>query len=147
MSSASKVIFFVGQTFPGRTHDYTIPVRGKPSQGTLLKAEFPAEEAWFVATDVLLDLGYQGIQTDYQGGGIRLPHKKPRKSKKKPDSHLSSEQKQENRALAKLRVLIEHAIGGIKRFRVLVAPYRNHRDGFEDDVLVAAAGLWNFWLT
>ncbi len=113
----------------------------------MLKAEFPAEEAWFVATDVLLDLGYQGIQTDYQGGGIRLPHKKPRKSKKKPDPHLSSEQKQQNRALAKLRVFIEHAIGGIKRFRVLVAPYRNHRDGFEDDVLVAAAGLWNFWLT
>ncbi len=146
---------FVGQTFPGRTHDYTIPVRGKPSQGTLLKAEFPPEEAWFVATDVLLDLGYdrrkslwdQGIQTDYEGKAIRLPHKKPRKSKKKPDSHLSSEQKQQNRALAKLRVFVEHAIGGIKRFRVLVAPYRNHRDGFEDDVLVVAAGLWNFWLT
>lgn len=113
----------------------------------MLKAEFPPEEAWFVATDVLLDLGYQGIQTDYQGEGIRLPHKKPRKSKKKPDSHLSSEQKQQNRALAKLRVFVEHAIGGLKRFRVLVAPYRNHRDGFEDDVLVAAAGLWNFWLT
>ncbi len=125
----------MGQTFPGRTHDYT-----------MLKTEFPPEEAWFAATNVLLDLGYQGIQTDYQGECIRIPHKKPRKSKKKPDPHLSPEQKQDNRALAKLRVFIEHAIGGMKRFRILVAPYRNHRDNFEDDVLVVSAGLWNLWL-
>lgn len=112
----------------------------------MLKAEFPADKAWFADTDVLLDLGYQGVQTEYQGEHITIPHKKPRKSKKNPDPQLSPEQKQENQALAKLRVFIEHAIGGIKRFRILVAPYRNHRDDFEDDVLVVAAGLWNFWL-
>lgn len=136
LSSASKVILFVGQTFPGRTHDYT-----------MLKAEFPVAEAWFAATEVLLDLGYQGIHSDYQGDHIAIPHKKPRKSKKNPDPQLSAGQKQENRALARLRVFVEHAIGGIKRFRILVAPYRNHRDDFEDDLLVVAAGLWNFWLT
>ena len=112
----------------------------------MLKTEFAPDEGWFTATEVLLDLGYQGVQTDYQGDQITLPHKKPRKSKKNPDSHLSAEQKQENRALAKLRVFIEHAIGGLKRFRILVAPYRNHKDDFENDVLVVAAGLWNFWL-
>ncbi len=127
---------FLGQTFPGKTHDYT-----------MLKTEFPSEKAWFADTEVLLDLGYQGIQTDYQGLSIRIPHKKPRKSKKKPDPHLSPEQKQDNRALAKLRVFIEHAIGGMKRFRILTTPYRNHRDNFEDDVLVVSAGLWNLWLT
>lgn len=111
----------------------------------MLKAEFPLEEAWFTATDVLLDLGYQGICKDYQGE-VRIPHKKPRKSKKKPDSQLSAKQKQENQVLAKLRVFVEHAIGGIKRFRILVAPYRNHKESFEDDVLVVSAGLWNFWL-
>ncbi len=94
----------------------------------------------------MFDLGYQGIQTDYQGEGIRLPHKKPRKSKKKPNPHLSSEQKQENRALAKSRVFVEHAIGGIKRFRVLVTPYRNRKADFEDDIVVISAGLWNLWL-
>lgn len=136
MSSASRVIFFVGRTFAGRTHDYT-----------MLKTEFPVDEAWFTTTEVLLDLGYQGVRTDYQGDRISLPHKKPRKSKKTPDPHLSAEQKRDNRTLAKLRVFIEHAIGGVKRFRVLVAPYRNHKHGFEDDLLVVAAGLWNFWLS
>ena len=136
LSSASRVIFFVGQTFAGSTHDYT-----------MLKTEFPVAEAWFTTTEVLLDLGYQGVQTDYPGDQIAIPHKKPRKSNRRPDAQLSAEQKQENRALAKLRVFIEHAIGGMKRFRILVAPYRNHQDDFEDDVLVVAAGLWNFWLT
>ena len=112
----------------------------------MLKAEFPADKAWFSGTDVLLDLGYQGVQTDYQGDRISVPHKKPRKSKKKSNPQLSPGQKQENQALAKLRVYIEHAIGGVKRFRILVTSYRNHQDTFEDDVLVVAAGLWNFWL-
>lgn len=112
----------------------------------MLKTEFPPEEAWFVDVEVLLDLGYQGIQTDYQGEHISIPHKKPRKSKKNPSPQLSPKQKQENRALAKLRVFIEHAIGGLKRYSILVAPYRNLKDDFEDDVLIVAAGLWNFWL-
>ncbi|MDQ3398887.1 MAG: transposase family protein [Deinococcota bacterium] len=93
MSSAEKVILFVGQTFSGRSHDYT-----------LLKAEFPPQEAWFADIEAILDSGYQGVQKDYQGERIRIPHKKPRKSKKNPKPHFSREQKQENRALAKLRI-------------------------------------------
>ena len=135
LSSASKAIFFIGQTFPGSKHDYA-----------MLKTEFPADKAWFSGTDVLLDLGYQGVQNDYQGDRISIPYKKPRKSKKNPDPQLSPEQKQENQVLAKLRVYIEHAICGVKRLRILVTSYRNHKDSFEDDVLVVATGLWNFWL-
>ena len=112
----------------------------------MCKAEFLPEEAWLVDTELHLDLGYQGIQSDYQGESIYIPHKKPRKSKHKPDPQLTPQQKQENRALAKLRVPVEQAIGGIKRFRSLVAPYRNHKDDFADDVLAVAAALWNFWL-
>ncbi|GBC59256.1 hypothetical protein DENIS_0192 [Desulfonema ishimotonii] len=48
----------------------------------MLKKEFPPDLPWFEGINALLDLGYQGIQTDYAGDGIRIPHKKPRKSKK-----------------------------------------------------------------
>ena len=113
----------------------------------MLKSEFPAEEPWFTNNEVHLDLGYQGVQTAYQGENICIPHKKPRKSKHKTNPQLTLQQKRENQALAKLRVPIEHAIGGIKRFRSLVTPYRNHRDGFEDDLIAISAGLWNFWLS
>ncbi len=136
MSSADKLILFLGHTFVGRTHDYK-----------MLKTEFPPEQPWFQAVEALFDLGYQGICKDYQGEKLSLPHKKPRKSKAKPDPQLSNAQKQANRALAKLRIFVEHAIGGMKRYRILVAPYRNHKPNFEDDVAVVSAGLWNFLLT
>ena len=129
------MVLFIGQTFAGKTHDYT-----------MLKSEFPAEEAWFTDTELHVDLGYQGIQSDYQGKRICIPHKKPRKSKHKPDPQLTPAQKQENRTLAKLKVPVETCYRGHQALSLLVAPYRNHKNGFEDDVLVIAAALWNFWL-
>ena len=53
MSSVEKVILFVGQTFSGHSHDYT-----------MLKAEFSPDLPWFETLHVFLDLGYQGIRTD-----------------------------------------------------------------------------------
>ncbi|CAD7850472.1 MAG: hypothetical protein, partial [Olavius algarvensis Gamma 1 endosymbiont] len=55
-----------------------------------------------------------------------LPHKKPRKSKKNPFPELTSDQKKDNHKLAKVRVLVEHAIGGMKHFHCLTHRIRNH---------------------
>ena len=136
ISTLAKVILFGGQTFSGHTHDYT-----------MLKEEFPPEEAWFEFLQVLVDLGYQGIRTDYEGDNIQIPHKKPRKSKKNPETSLSDEQKAENQALSKIRIFVENAIGGLKRYNILVHRFRNHKDSFADDVIGIAAGLWNFNLS
>ncbi|WP_133512783.1 transposase family protein [Candidatus Thiosymbion oneisti] len=40
-------------------------------------------------------------------------------SKKNPFPKLTSDQKQENRKLAKVRILVEHVIGGMKHFYCL----------------------------
>ena len=133
MSTLDKVIFFLGGTFSGRTHDYA-----------MLKEEFPPGKAWFQLLQVLADLGYQGIASDYSGENIRIPHKKPRKSKKNPITSLSDEQKAENRALSKIRILVENAICGLKRYNILVHRFRNHRKNFDDDAVGIAAALWNF---
>ena len=61
---------FLGRTFSGHNHDYT-----------MLKQEFPPELDWFSDIDVRVDLGYQGIASDYSGNQIEIPTKKPRKSK------------------------------------------------------------------
>ncbi len=135
MSTVGKFILFIGLTFTGHTHDYR-----------MLKEEFSPEKPWFEGLIVLLDLGYQGIQKDYQGDGIVIPHKKPRKSKANPEPTLTEEQKAENRALSKIRVFIENAIGGIKRYNILNHPFRNKKDGFVDDVIALCAGLWNMIL-
>jgi len=136
MSTLKKKIFYLGKTFFGHSHDYT-----------MLKEEFPPEEAWFEFLQVLVDLGYQGILTDYVGDDIQVPHKKPRKSKKNPVTSLSEEQKAENQALSKIRIFVENAICGLKRYNILVHRFRNHKKAFDDDVIGIAAGLWNFNLS
>ena len=130
------MIFFLGKTFAGHIHDYT-----------MLKKEFPPEKAWFEFLQVLVDLGYQGILNDYVGEEIHLPHKKPRKSKKNPVTSLTDEQKAENQTLSKIRIFVENAISGLKRYNILVHRFRNHKKSFDDDVVGIAAGLWNFNLS
>lgn len=132
ITTITKLVLFVGQTFTGKNHDYTI-----------FKEEFPTKEAWLEHLTVLVDLGYQGILKDYDGDDIQIPFKKPRKSKKNPNPTLTTEEKQSNKELSKKRVFIEHAIGGMKRFKILVQAFRNRKLNFIDDVIVLCAGLWN----
>ena len=135
LSSPDKIILFVGRTFAGHTHDYA-----------MLKEEFPPDQPWFENTDVLADLGYQGIRNDYEGDRIEIPAKKPRRSRANPNPELSSEEKAGNRALSKVRIFVENAIGGMKRYNILNHPFRNRKDNFVDDVIAICAGLWNMIL-
>lgn len=129
------MILFVGRTFSGHHHDYA-----------MLKAELPPDDDWFAALKVLVDLGYLGIRTDYAGTELLLPHKKPHKSQHNPQPTLTADQMADNRAISHVRIAIEHAIAGIKRYNILVHRFRNRRDNFHDEVIALCAGLWNFAL-
>jgi hypothetical protein len=72
---------------------------------------------------------------------------KPRKSKKNPHPELSAVQKAVNKALSQVRIFVEHAIGGMKRYNILVHGFRNRKENFEDDVIGVCAGLWNLILS
>ena len=78
---------------------------------------------------------------------LTLPTKKPRKSQKNPSPALSAEQKAENTAFSQVRIFVEHAIGGMKRYNILVHTFRNRIENFEDDVIGVCAGLWNLVLS
>ena len=133
VSDTDKRILILGKTVPGSQHDYS-----------LFKEEFDPKIDWFASTDASTDLGYQGIKTDYLSPeNIHIPHKKPRKSKQNPDPKLTRQQKRENRQIGRVRVLVEHAIGGMKVFRVLTIRLRNHLKHLADDFIFATAGLWN----
>jgi hypothetical protein len=136
MALPDKFIVFLGRTFSGHNHDYL-----------MLKHEFPSEMDWFTDINVRVDLGYLGIQSDYGGAQINIPTKKPRKSKKNPNPQLSDEQRAANTALSRVRIFIEHAIGGMKRYAILVHSFRNRIENFEDDVIGVCAGLWNLVLS
>ena len=60
---------------------------------------------------------------------------------------MSEEQKAANTALSRVRIFIEHAIGGMKRYNILVHTFRNRLEHFEDDVIGVCAGLWNLVLS
>ena len=136
MARPDKFIVFLGRTFSGHNHDYL-----------LLKQEFPPELDWFIDINVRVDLGYLGIQSDYKGDRLDIPTKKPRKSKKNPTPQLSDEHKAANTALSQVRIFIEHAIGGMKRYTILVHVFRNRQADFEDAAIGICAGLWNFALS
>jgi hypothetical protein len=112
-----------------------------------LKQEFPPDADWFRDIHVRVDLGYQGMQSDYKSDQIEIPHKKPRKSQKNQNPELSAVHKAANKALSQVRIVVEHAIGGMKRYNILVHGYRNRKKNFEDDVIGVCAGLWNLVLS
>lgn len=106
----------------------------------MLKEDFPPSENWFENFEVRLDSGYQGFAKDYKCQMSYLPTKA---RKKKP---LNEEQKQTNRELSSQRIVIEHCIGGLKRYRIISDRLRMRDFAKYDDTLEVCAGLWNFYV-
>ena len=52
-----------------------------------------------------VDKGFQGIKNIVPSEQVEIPHKKPK------GKSLSTEQKQENKIISSLRIVVEHAIG------------------------------------
>ena len=136
MALPDTLIVFLGRPFSGHHHDYL-----------MWQQELPPALDWFAAINGRVDLGYRGIKSDYRGEQIAIPTRKPRKSQKHPTPQLSEEQKAANTALSRVRICIEHAIGGLKRYNILVHTFRNRIEHFEDDVVGICAGLWNVVLS
>ena len=83
------------------------------------------------------DSGYQGAQK--QAANVHLPKKG---TKKKP---LTDDEKAENRLISHFRIVVENAIGGIKRYGCVSDIYRNF-NGIDDKFMLVCSALWNFHL-
>lgn len=88
--------------------------------------------------ELLMDLGFPGYEA--AGAVVVRPQRKPR------GGALTPEQKAENRAKASQRVVVEHALSGVKIWRVVKEVFRSWLDGLRDRVMVLACGLHNFRL-
>lgn len=71
---------------------------------------------------------------------ISLPKKKP------PRRKLTYDEKEMNKLISSYRVLVEHAIGGIKRYRCMSERLRNRKPFIDYTFLLLSAGLWNYHL-
>jgi hypothetical protein len=116
---------------------FSLAYDGKDHDKGILNRENWVEH---IPDEVLIqgDAGFDGLQRDYVN--VEVSHKKPKGGK------LTAEQKGENRALAKERVVVEHAFSGVKRYRIASDVYRNRIKDFDDRSMFTAAGLWNFYL-
>jgi hypothetical protein len=121
---------YLSNCWVGKAHDYR-----------MFKEEFPPEKNWFKDFKVRVDLGFLGIEKDYVCKELFVPNKKKKKQE------LSTKQKQENQLLAKERIVVEHAICGMKRYRSLSDRLRIQDVTLYNVILGVCAGLWNFYLT
>lgn len=128
ISTRQKHIGFLSKTIPGKEHDFTI-----------LKAQAPPE---YMPPKVKkhLDLGFKGFDTQYPGHAVSMPQRKPR------TRELTDTQKERNKKKSGVRVLVEHAIGGIKRLRIVSDVFRNKKKNFDDQAMLISCGLWNYHL-
>jgi hypothetical protein len=131
-----KFIHFLGRTTQGNIHDLK-----------LLEFDLPPFREILSWCKVMVDLGYLGIGKYYEIKELLIPHKKPRKSKQNPEPKLTDEQKEYNKQVSSVRIAVEHAIGGLKQFGILVQVFRNRLENFDDLVIEIAAGLWNLKLS
>lgn len=65
-------------------------------------------------------------------------------SKKPKDKELSDIQKKENREISSFRILVEHAISGVKKCRIVKERFCCRKFGFDDLLMLIACGLHNF---
>lgn len=125
----SKRIRFLSPTRNGRIHDLTMLKKDA------IAPYIPREYSLWV------DKGYTGIGSLFRNEvSIHIPRKK---SKKRP---LTSLEKSENQAINSLRMPVEHAIGGMKRYGCMQVPIRNKDPKLENQLPLLCAGLWNFHL-
>ncbi len=129
IATKTRWIGFLSYFQPGKQHDYS-----------LFKELFSFDKEWFKRFTVRLDLGFLGFNKDYACQECFLPNKKPKGKK------LTPQQRAVNKEQASERIVVEHAIGGLKRYRILSDRLRMHDLKRYDDVLGVCAGLWNFYL-
>ncbi len=113
----------------------------------IFKEEFPPQYGWFKNMKVLVDLGFTGIGSLYIIKELLIGHKKPKKTDLNPNPELTEEQKEWNRYVSRERVYVEHAIGGMKKFRILKNKCRLKSDELKNKIIGICAGLWNYQLT
>jgi hypothetical protein len=123
VNGSSKIILLT-RTCEGKKHDKKI---ADETQLTLPKG-----------SDLYQDTGFQGYSLP--DVNILQPLKKPR------GRELTSDEKENNQAISHIRIRVEHAIGGVKRYRIVKDQLRTRKDDFRDRAMETCCGLHNFRL-
>ncbi len=107
----------------GRRHDYNIYKENHPITHKKVVNVF--------------DLGYLGVETDFLEQLSSIPNRKQR------NQELSQEEKEYNKNHSRKRIIIEHTIGRLKKYRMMSDIFRNRLRKYNriSDIVV---GLVNY---
>jgi len=108
----------------GRKHDYNINKKNHPVM--------PKEVV------NVYDLGYLGVEKDFPEQLSALPYKKKRNQKE-----LSPEEKEYNKNHSKKRIIVEHTISRLKKYRIMSDIFRNKLRKY-NRISDIVAGLVNY---
>lgn len=126
MSDNKRKILIVTKQKSGRRHDKRLA--DKESVFETIPDEIT----------VMADTAFTGEARVHKN--LLIPKKKP------PGRKLTWDEKETNRIISSYRVIVEHAIGGIKRYRCMSEKLRNRKPFIDDQFLLLSAGLWNYHL-
>lgn len=124
IADPQRRILYLSQTYEGSAHDKRIADEEDLAFGKTL--------------ELLQDLGFQGYAP--AGAVVIQPVRKPQ------GKALTNAQKQANREISRQRVVARHAIGGVKRWRIVKEQIRSWCHALRDRVMYLACGLHNFRL-
>ena len=120
--NSDRAVKYLSDTTEGKKHDKKV-----------------ADESQIVlpeGSNLLQDTGFQGYSLE--GVNTIQPTKQP------TGKALTSQQKETNRLISSVRVVVEHVISGIKRLHIVKEVFRNTKENYDDLVMWLACGLHNF---
>jgi len=128
IATKKKRVGFLGRTVPGKENDFTVLKKQAPPDNMPKKVKKH------------VDLGFKGIDKQFPGHKISMPKKKPR------TRDITQFAKEQNTKKSSVRVLVENALAGVKRLRIVSDVFRNRKKNFDDQAMLLACGLWNYHL-
>lgn len=128
IAQKDKQIKFLSKTEPGSFHDFTMLKKHAPPRCVPKKVKQH------------MDMGFKGYHAQFPDHKISMPERKPR------TRELCQTKVKQNKKKSGWRVLVEHAIGGVKRFRIATDVFRNKLEGAGDKAILIPCGLWNYHL-
>lgn len=128
VTDGQRRVLALSDTESGHRHDYA------------LFKEWDGPPALPEGVYAWVDLGFQGIEGDFPEWSVYIPTKKP------AGQQLDEEHRCLNFLKAATRVVVEHAIGGVKRLGAVAQTLRNRGPGLDDAFMLMGCGLWNYHL-
>lgn len=126
VSDSKRRILVVTKSKQGRRHDKRL------SDKAAIFENLPAR------VEAFADTAFTGVTKVHPN--TYIPQKKPR------GRELTAPEKEMNRIISSFRVVVEHAIGGIKRYGCLSNKLRSKKPAIDDQFLLLSSGLWNYHL-